>query len=80
MVRKMADKKRGNVKGCRMNSTVAGIDLGQRKPNDRSFAVCVALLVRDDDDDDEKRVLRGSRTGVGAGVGVCVFSLTGRAA
>ena len=31
MVRKMADKKRGKVKGCRMNSIVAGIDLGDRE-------------------------------------------------
>jgi hypothetical protein len=29
--RKMADKKRGKVKGCRMNSIVAGIDLGDRE-------------------------------------------------
>jgi len=31
MVRKMADKKRGKVKGCKMNSIVAGIDLGDRE-------------------------------------------------
>jgi hypothetical protein len=31
MVRKMADKKRGKVKGCKMNSVVAGIDLGDRE-------------------------------------------------
>ena len=31
MVRKMADKKRRKVKGCKMNSIVAGIDLGDRE-------------------------------------------------
>jgi hypothetical protein len=32
MVRKMvADKKGGKVKGCKMNSIVAGIDLGDRE-------------------------------------------------
>jgi len=30
MVRKMADKKKEKVKGCKMNSIVAGIDLGDR--------------------------------------------------
>jgi hypothetical protein len=27
----VADKKRGKVKGCKMNSIVAGIDLGDRE-------------------------------------------------
>ena len=27
----MVDKKRGKVKGCRMNSIVVGIDLGDRE-------------------------------------------------
>jgi len=31
MVKKIADKKRGRVKGCKMNSIVAGIDLGDRE-------------------------------------------------
>ena len=31
MVRKMADKKKRKVKGCSMNSIVAGIDLGDRE-------------------------------------------------
>ena len=31
MVRKMADKRRGKPKGCKMNSLVAGIDLGDRE-------------------------------------------------
>jgi hypothetical protein len=31
MVRKMAGKKIGKVKGCKMNTIVAGIDLGDRR-------------------------------------------------